>query len=229
LGQLNFSRRTFFVKCSAEGGNVAFWQPIDLTILPRSEAAPAGELEVAKTGLTQILKIRNNSRTPVKGMALLQTIRHEFPFEVALDARSEGSYTLKIPANLATLFSIGDNQASLVLPNGEQHDLVLTLGSALSQNPALRDYLASRIVDIPLDAHATIPDTEWASLRKHPERHGGVSWPAVQAPMTAMAGQTRLTVPGLEGLEFRFNERRFVPVAHDVDRPELRLDLEGKL
>ncbi|MBW2704622.1 MAG: hypothetical protein JRF33_27715, partial [Deltaproteobacteria bacterium] len=229
LGQLNFSRRTFFVKCSANGGAVSFWQPIDLTILPRSEAAPAGELEVTKKSLTQTLKIRNNTRNTFAGTALLQTIRHDFPFKVKLDARSEGLYTVKIPSELATLFSLGDNQASLILPNGEQHDLTLTLSSALSQNPELGNYFSSRIVEIPLDAHATIPDTEWASLRNHPERHGGVSWPAVQPPMTTMAGQTRLTVPGLEGLEFNFSERQFVPVSHDVNRPELRLDLEGKL
>jgi len=229
LGQLNFSRRTFFVECSADEGKISFWQPIDLTILPRSEAAPTSELEVTKSGLTQTLKLRNNTRKSFSGTALLQTIRHDFPFEVSVDARSEGLYTVKIPAKLATLFSIGDNQASLILPNGEQHDLVLTLGHALAEVPALKDYLASRVVDISLDAHTTVPDTEWASLRNHPERHGGVSWPAVQAPMTSMAGQTRLAVPGLEGLEFSFNERRFVPVAHDVNRPELRLDLEGKL
>ena len=229
LGQLNFSRRTFFVKCEADGGKVSFWQPIDLTILPRSEAAPASEIEVTKSGLTQTLKIRNNTRNSFAGTALLQTIRHDFPFKVKLDARSEGLYTVKIPSELATLFSLGDNQASLILPNGEQHDLTLTLNSALSQNPELGNYFSSRIVEIPLAAHATIPDTEWAGLRNHPERHGGVSWPAVQAPMSTMDGQTRLTVPGLEGLEFKFNERRFVPVAHDVNRPELRLDLEGKL
>lgn len=227
LGQLNFSRRTFFVECRASDG-ITFWQPVDLAILPQAEAAPAAELEIKGTGLVQTLKIRNNSMKPLAGTAVLQAVRHDFPFKVKVDARSEKQYDIAIPANLTTLLSRGDNQASLVLPNGKQSDLALTLGDAVSEEAALAGYLNSRIVEIDLAGHPLIPDTDWKNLRNHPERHDSVTWPGGKPPMEAMAGQTSVTVDGLKGLTFNFQERQFIPVGHTLDHPELRIDLQGK-
>lgn len=228
LGQLNFSRRTFFIECLADD-DVRFWQPIDLAILPPSEAAPAGEFTVTADGLNVTLKVRNNTDHTLEGEALLLTARQEIPFTVAVAARGEEQCTITVPAELATLLSLGDNEAKLMLPDDTRHDLTLTLsGESLKAAPALEAYFRSRVTEVSLEGKPQLPDTAWANLRNHPERHASVSWPGGTPPMDDMKEQTEVVVPGLEGLTFRFQERKFVPIGHWVDEPELSLQLGGK-
>ncbi len=67
LGQLNFSRRTFFVLCESKSG-IEFWQPIDFSVLPPVEVAATGEAKIKGNNLVIPVKIRNNTLKTIKEM-----------------------------------------------------------------------------------------------------------------------------------------------------------------
>lgn len=229
LGQLNFSRRTFFVKVELDEDGLYFWKAIDLALLPATEAAPAGEIVIREDKLEAPLTLRNNRDVALDGLACLQVSEEFFSFPVDLEGRSEDDFSVDIPANLATLFSIGDNRANLILPNGDRHELTLTLNSALKENAPLLETLASRVKALDLSDQPWRDQGIWQLLRRHKERHAAVTWPGANPPMNSMAGQTSLTLEALPGLNFPFKSQQIIPVGHLEDYPEMGLDLKDNL
>jgi len=230
LGQLNFSRRTFFVECRALTTSTAiedavrFWLPVDLTVLPRYEVAPAQEVALSGEGIEVRLLVRNNTESALQGTAWLHAVRSDFACAVDVPPRSEKEVTVVAPRNLAPLFSIGDNVAHLTLPSGEHFRLTLTAGQLFAGETPLAVYAQARLVDLPLSDDQRIPDAEWPKLRKN-RFYPGVPWPGWKHPMDGLADRTELAVPEYPGVRFTFPQRRFVPLSTKIDKPVLKLEL----
>jgi len=157
LGQMNFSKRTFFVLCQPEEGS-AFHAPIDLLILPATAAAPTAPLAIEKDMLSATLLVRNNTAAPLSGKAFLRTLGTEAPFNVALLPRSEKEYTVALADADVALVSVGDNAAQLLLPNGDAIDLKL-------KATALPEAGKAEMVQIALPESALVPDNKESWLR----------------------------------------------------------------
>jgi len=237
LGQLNFSRRTFFVKCRGKKNNVEFWLPIDLTILPRYEAVNSPFSKVEHPGFTSgvgegdlkslpplsrgtpfnkgRLLIRNNTEKPIKGKSRLKIGETNVVFEINIPARNEKEFTVKIPETLFDKLSSGDNFTKLILPQNQgQLDLVLTVNKK------------SEFVKIPINAE-TVPENKWREMRNNRVYHGPIPW-GTHNMMSGLAGVTNLSVKEIQGLNFTFQDRKFVPISAKIGKPSLQINLKGK-
>ena len=167
LGQMNFSKRTFFVLCQPEEG-AAFYAPIDLLILPSTAAAPTAPLAIEKDTLTAKLLVRNNSFAPLKGNAFLRAFGVESPFDVDLAPRSEEGFEVGCSSATSSvckgskqsfnLLSVGDNAAQLLLPNSDTLDMTLK-ATALPESGKVE------MVQITLPEAAIVPDNKKSWLR----------------------------------------------------------------
>jgi len=219
LGQMNFSRRTFFVLLRTPGG-VSFWKPIDLAILPRYECAQVGELTSGAVQLT----VRNNTFKPIQGGALLMAVHSQFGFIVDLPARSERHYTVKIPVNMLALFSPGQNRAIVTLPGQNQVELVLNAAKPFETEPKLTAYAASRIAHVSLGGQRLVSDGQWRDMREF-QSYGHQPWASSKPPMESLAGKTEVSVPGLPAVTFKIEDRKYAPVSWKSGQPSLTLDL----
>jgi len=225
LGQLNFSRRTFFIKCREKKNNVEFWLPIDLTILPRFEAcqvsrtSQCGNYSEIDNPLTPFIKgeffIRNNTEKSIEGKANLFVAETKLPIEINIPARSEKEFSLKIPGNIFDKLSSGDNFLKLILPQNQgQLDVVLTVNKK------------SEFVKIPIDVE-TVPENKWREMRNNRVYHGPIPW-GTHSLMSGLVGVTNLTVKQIPGLNFTFEDRKFIPISAKINKPLLQINLKGK-
>ncbi len=233
LGQLNFSRRTFFIKFREKKNNVEFWLPIDLTILPRFEVnvvqTSSSEIQTksvnsekavaincgAGAPLNVDLLIRNNTEKPIKGKAVLFVAETKLPIEINIPARSEKEFSLKIPETIFDKLSSGDNFTKLILPQKlGQLDIVITVNKK------------SEFVKIPIDAE-TVPENKWREMRNNRVYHGPIPW-GTHSLMSGLVGVTNLTVKEIPGLNFTFSDRKFVPISAKIQKPSLQINLDGK-
>lgn len=222
LGQITFSRRTFFLECEANGER--FWHPIDITVLPRHEVAPLDDLQESPDGLLARVLIRNNTQEPLSGTSWLRTARHDFPFHVDVPARSEASCKVPMPAGVAPLLSVGDNNASVTLPSGE--DLPITLSAAsLYANEPLSNYASARLTAIPLPEDDLSPYQEWVELREG-SHAGPVPWPGWVQPLEGIEEQAEFSPPDLPGFVFRVTPGKWVLVGERIGAPSYSLELE---
>lgn len=219
LGQLNFSRRTFFLRC--QGGGADWWEPVTVTVLPRYEAAVVGE--VTATGLQ--LLVRNNTGRPVRGKAHLLVGKLDLPLFVDLPAYGEQVCRVPLSPDLPAILSPGANRASLALP-GAVVDLTLPAGQVYEQTPELAADAAARTQALPLPEELLQDDTRWRDWR-HYYAYGHQPWASSRPPLEALGEKTELTVPGLPGVRFALSGRRLVPISRRVGRPTFSLDLQG--
>jgi len=223
LGQLNFSRRTFFVYCDA-GDGVEFWQPIDLTILPAREVAPQGELCLEDNGGTIELLVRNNTSRPLRGPALLMAARSRFPFDVDVSARSQSRCVVRIPKASLALFSPGDNAAEVILPGGEKHDLTLTASQLYEAVEPLKAFASERLRQVPLPGDLMADAAAWHSFRKfHAYHHPPWAWN--KNPMTDLKAGDVLSAPELPAVSFMIDDPRLIPVSFRYGRSSVRVEL----
>ncbi len=226
LGQLNFSRRTFFLKGTAADGP-SFWTPIDLTILPRFEATQTGELTVDGDSVVAKLLIRNNTSADLRGRAWLNVAQAETPFDVAVPAREQAEAEVRLPADRAALLSPGDNAATLVLPDRIAIDLTLDAASLFRAQTPLRKYAQARLQPVPLPDADLIADADWPRLRPfHAYPH--MPWAGSRPPLEALGDRGEIGVPGLDDLTFRFTPRRFLPISYTIGRPSWSLPLANR-
>lgn len=219
LGQLNFSRRNFFVLLSSASGT-RFWKPVDLTILPRYECAQVGDVNCSGVELT----IRNNTGHPLRGKAVLMAISSQFGFSVNVPARSERRYTVAMPMNMLALFSPGENRATLVLPGQSQMEVVLNASGTFENNAKLAAYAASRITHVSLASQRLVDDSQWRTTRDF-QSYGHQPWASSKPPMESLAGKPELSVPGLPVVTFKLEDRKYVPVSWKSGQPTLTVDL----
>jgi hypothetical protein len=223
LGQMNFSRRTFFIDCRTDDG-VRFWYPVDLAILPRYEVAPKGEMAATPDGGSIKLVVRNNSSSTLAGRAYLKLAQHEFPVDVKVSPRSERECTVDVPSNLFALFSPGDNHAVLTLPGLTNADLTVVASNPFAASDKLKEFASSRIVHISLPEQSLKSDTDWRQFREF-YSYGHMPWAWSKPPMESLAGKTELTVPDLPGVSFKLVDRKLIPVSWKYGSPECRIDL----
>jgi len=225
LGQLVFSRRTFFLDCQGPSG-MRWWSPVDVAILPRYEVAPVGELVREGNALEARLLVRNNTGSPLRGAGWLHAAQRDFDVALDVPARAEQEVRLTIPSAFASLLAPGDNVATLTFADGTVASTVLVANAAFANGP-LGTYQRSRIEPIPLPAADLLPDTEWQSARPF-RAYGHMPWAGSRPPLEALGDAGELVVPDVPGLKFEFAARKFVPVSHPIGRPSWTLPLEGR-
>lgn len=226
LGQMNFSRRTFFALCMAKG-NVRFWAPIDLTILPRYECTAVGEIEATGAGGNIRLVLRNNTSTALTVKAQLNIVRHSLPFAVNVPAKSQRNYALILSNNALAMLSIGDNHATLLLPAKDEMDVTVVASRLFETNPTLGAYAKSRVVELPLNEMEMTPDTDWRMTREF-YAYGHYPWAGSRPPLEALAGKTDVTVPGLPLVDFKLEDRKMLVVSHRSGRSSASVNLGSR-
>jgi hypothetical protein len=223
LGQLDFSRRTFFVH-GRLSKNLSLWFPVDLTILPRFEAASLGEVKKSSNGFSVRLQIRNNTETNYNGPAVLQVHGKEIQFAAHVKARSEIDRDLSLPQDLLNTLSPGDNEASLFLESSRVIPITLTAEKIIKYLPPCQ------LVDLPLPKSELIPAAQWNTLRVMPGfphiffTFSNYGWPK---PMLALDNTNMISVPEIPGLIFKIPHREFIPVSHKSGKVSFMLDLKS--
>ncbi|MHB0998675.1 MAG: glucosidase family protein [Armatimonadota bacterium] len=225
LGQMNFSRRSFFLTCVTPGG-VEFHQPVDITILPAYECAQKGSLRISSQGANIGLLVRNNTFSQLKGTAWLNAIQQRFPFTIDLKPRSEGVSMIHVPASVAALFSPGQNIAQVTLPNHHELDVTILADALFNDNNPLGKYARGRIAQLKLPDTRLIEDTKWGQIRDF-YAYGHMPWNASRPPLESLAGKTEVTVPGLPGVSFGLEDRKFIPISWKNGTPEFTLDMDS--
>lgn len=226
LGQLNFSRRAFLLDVHATDGP-RYWLPVDLTVLPRFEAAQAGEIERWADLITIPVIVRNNASSRPSGQACLEVARTRVPFWMDLPPNAEAVFTAGLPANRAALLSPGDNRAVLTLPGDAALDVNVDAASLFRAEPALRSYAKARLRPIALPGSDLIADTDWPKLRPfHAYPH--MPWAGSRPPLEALGEKGDVNVPEIVGLRFTFPARRFLPISYTMGRPSWTLPLNGQ-
>ena len=223
LGQLDFSRRTFFIHGSL-AGNLSLWFPVDLTILPRFEATSVGEIEKTNDEFSVCLQIRNNTETNYTGPAVLRIHEQDIQFSADIPAHSEIEKDLSIPRHVVDTLLPGDNQASLFLKDNRALPITLTA------DKIAQDLTGGSLVDIPLPQSELIPAAQWNTLRVMPGfphiffTFTDYGWPK---PMWALTNSDTVSVPQIPGLVFKIPDRKFIPVSHESGKVSFKLDLKS--
>ncbi len=217
LGQLNFSRRTFFIHGSLSK-DLDLWFPIDLTILPDYEAAEYHEIQRSGNEFSVNFHIRNNTDNLLKDTAKLQVNNNEIPFEVNISPRSEIVTDIIIPPEIVKNLSSGDNDATLVLSGN--YSIPVTITS--------RDNNVKPMVQLPLPQNDLFPDTLWNEIRimqGFPHiffMFTNYGWPK---PMVSLEDVSEIPVPEIPGLTFRIPHRKFIPVSHRSGKVSYKLNI----
>jgi len=227
LGLLNFARRTLFLACAAPDGR-PITIPVDITVLPRVEAAPERDLVARGDGMDLSLRVRNNTGAPIAGSAVLRVARHDIPFDLAIRPRTEETVDVRLPAAVCGLLSVGENRAWLLTPDGSTVDVPVVLSDAVREVDPLQAFHAARLQAVPLPEEDLSDHTEWVALRAT-SHAGPCPWPGWQHPMGRMEGQSELTVEALPGVPFTFEPQKMVFVGSRIGRPGYRVDLESMI
>ena len=221
LGQLNFSRRTFFLECRDD--EVTTFLPVDINVLPRLEAAPSGELLLAGETVMATAILRNNTAEQMAGPAQLQIVGEAFTCEATIPAYAQAECRWRIPRELAAVLSAGDNAAEVMAPDGSTAKLTFSAGPLFAAEP-LAKYQRSRITPLPLPDAELLADTAWQSVRPF-KAYGHMPWGGSRPPLEALADAGELAVDGVPGLTFRFKPRHFLGISAAAGRPSWTMPL----
>ncbi|MGD8777349.1 MAG: hypothetical protein PVH88_00120 [Ignavibacteria bacterium] len=224
LGQLNFSRRTFFIRGKTTDG-LSLWFPIDLTILPRFESVSVKEINLNDDNNFAQLVIRNNTNKDYSEDVTLSINEQEIKFNINVKARSEINVDVPLTKEIANTLSPGDNNAYVCIKNNGLIPVVLT---ANSSNETLN---SSSLITLPLPEDKMIPDKDWKELRIMPgfphifftfSKYG---WPE---PMWALEDISTISIPEIPGLTFEIPKRKMIPVSYESGKTSFVLDLKSK-
>jgi len=198
LGQMNFSRRTFFLECRS--GALRFYMPVDLTVLPPVEVAAGPDLVETSGGCAIDLLIHNNRECAISGPATLKIAGTELPLSLDLPPRSRKTLRADLPSNCLCLLTPGENPAVLRLPDGGSVRFTVLVQRLFATHPVLAPYLRKRVHPLPLPAEALIApktpmDLRWFGAFGHPP------WRRLGNPVQGIPEE--LTVPNLPGVLFR--------------------------
>jgi len=220
LGQMNFSRRTFFLYCSVDE-NYSFYLPVDLLILPRYEATITDQLLLDENGGKLNILIRNNTDSILSGKATLRALQTQLPFDISVSLRSEKLFTVPFNKECLRYLSPGDNQAKLLLPSGDILDVTLIASDPKNIDP---DLARKKMVQIKLPDDALIGQEKWEDTRPHFQhmvaRKDGMD--------VFPEGQAQIDIPQLPGVSFMVDNRKFVPVSPLMSKPSFTLQLDSK-
>ena len=200
------------------------WTSPSYACQPRFEICQQGEVALAEEGATTELTVRNNTFTPLQGIAMLRTAGGNLSFEINLLPRSETAVVVELPPDFLARLSPGDNTAWVALPGGEKMDLVLAISGSFTHLPHKQN-AARRLAPVDLPAEALVSDESWKNFRTF-YAYDHLPW-AQNAPPLKSLDQPHVSVPGLQ-VNFQLNGRKLVPVSWRCGQPAFHLDLGGK-
>jgi len=235
LGQLNFSRRTFFVLCETKSG-IEFWQPIDFAVLPPVEVEATGKAKIKGNNLIIPVKIRNNTLktldkmwVEVKGSkaaapALLNCVasgKQSGASSFTLPPRSEKKTEITLPKANAEKLSQGDNKIKLFVSGVGETDFIVSIedNSATNKSKLIQIKLPKKDLFSDKNYTQTRSADTWANIWHFyaPSRH--------IFPLQGLEGQTNLVIPGIENFPVEIADRKFIPVSGQLGKPMFKVDL----
>ncbi len=222
LGQMVFSRRTLFVKAETAGG-IIFWQPVNITVLPRIEAAPSEAIRLTDDGAKLNFVLRNNTKTAISGQWQLKIGQITYPFVQKVAARTEVTASITMPNNKLALLCSGDNAGELYTPDGSLLPITFSADEVFQQQTLSR-YLKAKMQTVALPADLLVDDTKWREWRQY-TAFGHWPWANSRPPMEALADNKEVTIPGLEGVSFTINPRKLIPLSQRSGKPSLQLKI----
>lgn len=217
LGQATFSRKTFFLECSAK--NVRFYQPVDLTILPRCEAAPVGEI---MDGTANIL-IRNNTSSPIQGSVMMYVSENNAAFDMSVPVRSQKIYSVKLSDEIISLLSPGDNNVELIIPGFKKINLSITASKLFTNDIARLESVRSRMAQIEIPSDSLTPTEKWDTVKSVYAQRCLWEWP--MPPLESLKDKTELTLPELPGVVFNINKGGLVVLSRRLGKTDFTLEL----
>jgi len=226
LGQLNFSRSTFFLDCEAQGQ--AFYAAVDFTLLPRYIAAPEPDLARNKDGYEAVATLRNNTSDGLEGSGHAVWAGGQRPIRLNIRPRSE--QVLRIPTPREALANLvpGDNPLRLILPDGDTLDLECPVTAPFRVKGAAKALEPSLEV-IPLPEERLMSDGNWKDFAAFPVFWQG-PYNAFPNPMQAVAQGARLETVDIPGIVFPVAQgARIALVSHRLALPPLRIDVHRRL
>jgi hypothetical protein len=214
---LNFSRRTFFIDCIADGG-IPFIAAVDLNILPRFEAE-AIQVPNQANGQNKLqVVIRNNTEKDLTGSAGITISNSGYQLPVSLSPRSDQKLDISIPSG--TDLTSGDNLAMISLPG----EVPLNVHFAVKESDHQPHF-----VPIILPPGELLADTLWNTLRVMPGfphiffTFTNYGWPR---PMEALKNTREIDVPEIPNLKFTLAGRHFLPVSHLAGKVSCKINLD---
>ena len=247
LGQLNFSRRTFFVLCESKSG-IEFWEPIDFAVLPPVEVAATGEAKIKGNNLVIPVKIRNNTsktidkmwievkgrRSKVESQGTTPAQAPPLPEGIlgmchlkqegsknGIAPRTEKKIEVSLPKIIADNLSQGDNHLKLFVSEIGEVDFIVSFEDSAAAN-------SSKLIQIELPKKDLFPDKDYTQTRS------ADTWaniwhfyaPSMNTkPLQGLEGQTNITIPGIENFPVKIANRKFIPVSAQLGKPMFKINL----
>lgn len=206
LGQLNFSRRTFFLRCGV-GEGPAFWAPVDFALLPRVEAAPEADLAPSGDGWVANVTLRNNTGTPLRGAGLARWAGGEVPLTIDVPSRDEQDVAIGVPD--VAFLTPGENPMTLVLPTGESMTLHCPAVAPFRSEAAADSH---RFVPVTIGDDLLISDEHWMDFAAFPVFWQG-PYNSLPRPMDALRGQASVACARVPRVTFPLDKTGRVAVA----------------
>ena len=232
LGQLNFSRRTFFVLCESKSG-IKFWEPIDFAVLPPVEIAATGTAKIKNNNLIIPVKIRNNTSMPIENMWVDVEGKRTTPTQVApphlkqegsnvaIASRSEKEMEFSLPKDFVNKLSQGDNKLKLFVPEIGEVDFIVSFDGQTKKN-------ISKLIQIELPESEMIADKDYLKTRSADTVqniwHFYASIRNIM-PLQGLEGQTNITIPGIKDFPMKIINRKFIPVSGQLGKPMFKVSL----
>jgi len=227
LGQLNFSRRSIFLRCIAQ--TQPFWAAVDFALLPSCEAAPARDLIRGSLGYGVQLSVRNNTNKPIMGESELILAGRTFSTKIDLQPRSDGIATVDLAPDPLDLLTPGDNDGELRLPNGKILQVRCPVAAPFADKKLQRERLESLVRNIELPSDSLVEDSQWKDFAAFPAFWQG-PYNEFPPPLQAVAGRAELTCEEIPGIQFPLRYGRKLALAsHRQGRPTVRINLDQKL
>lgn len=227
LGQLNFSRRSTFLKCKAQGQ--PFWAALDFTLLPPFEVAPGLDLSRAGSSYELEVTLRNNTNELLEGDGYVQWAGRSMIRNMNVAARSEKKLRIAVPPEMLLALTPGDNSAKLCLPNGIELQLRFPVAVPFKDNPSLHRAAAVNTRTIELPAESLVEDSKWKEFAAFPVFYQG-PWNSLPPPLEAVSRQSALRCDAIPGIEFPLKYGRKLALAsRRLGRPKIEIDLDQKL
>ena len=191
-------------------------------MLPRFEAAPAGDVLPEDDGYALQVLLRNNSARPLEGVGRVSWGGGEKTMQLAVPPRSEVVYRVSTgPDELAHL-TPGDNRLRLVLPNGDELQLACPVARPFQDHP---EKMLTASVPIPLPDEQLITDETWQEFAAFPVFWQG-PYNTLPRPMDAIRAQKSVSCDGLPGITFPIADRGRIAVAsRRLGRPTVAVDV----
>jgi hypothetical protein len=143
---------------------------------------------------------------------------------VAIAPRSEKKVEIKLPKKFAGKLSQGDNNLKLFISEIGEVDFIVPFEDSSATNN-------SKLIQIELPESEMIPDKDYTKTRSakiwSDIQHFYASMKGIM-PLQGLAGQTNITIPGIENFPMGIANRKFIPVCGQLGKPIFKIDLPAE-